>query len=187
MPSVVTRPDFLKRLRRGVLAAGAAAALALASVPEARATTEVAKPGDVGQPLPALNGFKLEGDLPALEGKVVLVDFWASWCVPCKASFPALGELQKRYADRGVVIVGVSVDENVKAYAKFLERQKPPFAIVRDVDQKLAAVLEPAAMPTSYLVDRRGVIRFVHEGFHGKSSIDSYTKEIDQLLAEPTP
>lgn len=171
-------------LAAAVAAAAAAipAALGAESVPAA-----TAKAGAPGQPLPALNGFSLEGEIPATAGKVVLVDFWASWCVPCKVSFPALGELQKQFAERGLVVVGVSVDENLRAYAKFLEKQKPPFAVVRDAGQRLAAVLDPAAMPTSYLVDRRGVIRFVHEGFHGKSSIDSYTKEIEQLLAEPAP
>lgn len=181
-----TNPEFRSRLRTGALALLATALLAV-SPAVTFAAESAEKAGLVGKPLPALSGFKFEGELPALSGKVVLVDFWASWCAPCKASFPALGELQQKFASRGLVIVGVSVDENVKAYAKFLEKQKPPFAVVRDLDQRLAATLEPAAMPTSYLVDRRGVIRFVHEGFHGKSSIDSYTKEIEQLLSESAP
>lgn len=138
-----------------------------------------------GKPLPALGGFKFEGQVPDVAGKVVLVDFWASWCAPCKASFPAMAELQRKFADRGLVILAVSVDENAKAYAKFLEKQKPGFATVRDTELRLVAQLEAPTMPTSYLVDRKGVIRFRHEGFHGAASVEAYEKEIAQLLAEP--
>jgi thiol-disulfide isomerase/thioredoxin len=141
----------------------------------------------VGQPLPSLAAAHLEGSLPDLQGKVVLVDFWASWCAPCKASFPAMADLQRRFAERGLVILAVSVDDNAKAYGNFIERQKPGFATVRDAGHSLVATMQAPTMPTSYLVDRHGVVRFRHEGFHGAATIASYIQQIEQLLNESTP
>jgi thiol-disulfide isomerase/thioredoxin len=171
MPSFVIKPERLA-------AVFVAAFLAVA----------VAGAADVtGQPLPRLTELKLDGTVPDLSGKVVLLDFWASWCAPCKASFPAMADLQKRFADRGLVILAVSVDDDARAYSRFVERQKPPFTTVRDSGHKLVASLSAPAMPTSFLVDRRGIVRFRHEGFHGESTIQSYTQQIEQLLAETAP
>jgi len=68
---------------------------------------------EIGKPFPALESFGLEGTLPAREGRVVLVDFWATWCAPCKVSFPAYSALQKEFADRGLTIIAVSVDKQM--------------------------------------------------------------------------
>ena len=141
----------------------------------------------VGQPLPSLTAARLEGTLPDLKGKVVLLDFWASWCAPCKASFPAMADLQRRFADRGLVILAVSVDDKAKAYGDFIERQKPGFATVRDAGHSLVATMQAPTMPTSYLVDRHGVVRFRHEGFHGSATVASYIQQIEQLLNESAP
>ncbi len=65
-----------------------------------------------GDGLPDWSLYELEGELPDLEGKVVMIDAWASWCAPCKASFPAYAKLQQEWADQGFVILGVSVDHN---------------------------------------------------------------------------
>lgn len=146
--------------------------------PSARASDRI------GESMPSLSDCPLEGDVPSLEGKVVLLDFWASWCAPCKASFPAMADLHKQFADRGVVILAVSVDDDAQAYSRFIARTSPPFHTVRDRGHKLVASLEVPTMPTSFLVDRNGVIRFRHAGFHGKETIDSYVREIEQLLAE---
>jgi thiol-disulfide isomerase/thioredoxin len=159
-----------------LLALGIAGAAPAATVPEI-----------VGHPLPPLAGFKLDGTLPALEGKVVLLDFWASWCGPCKESFPAMADLQKRFGERGLVVLAVSVDDDPRAYTRFLERMKPAFATVRDVDHKLVAVFAAPTMPTSFLVDRQGKVRFRHEGFHNAATVESYVKQIEQLLAESAP
>ena len=137
-----------------------------------------------GKPLPSLSGFNLEGNVPSLEGKVVLLDFWASWCAPCKASFPAMAGLQQRYADKGLVILAVSVDDDARAFKRFVEKSSPPFATVRDGKHKLVATMTVPTMPTSFLIDRKGVIRYRHEGFHGDATIESYTTQIEQLLAE---
>ncbi|HXH62333.1 MAG TPA: TlpA disulfide reductase family protein [Fimbriimonadaceae bacterium] len=139
----------------------------------------------IGRPLPALSDYPLEGNIPSLDGKVVLLDFWASWCAPCKASFPAMSELYKKLSDRGLVILAVSVDDDPRAYTRFLEKTSPPFPAVRDKGHKLVASMEVPTMPTSFLIDRKGVVRFRHDGFHGNETVEAYTREIEKLLGEP--
>src|SRR5579862_4013190 len=91
-----------------------------------------------GDSFPDLSAFKLEGKLPdSTKGKVVMVDFWASWCEPCKQSFPAMEDLHKRYADRGLVIIAVNVDENRPDMEAFLKKNTATFVVVRDPSQKL--------------------------------------------------
>ena len=137
----------------------------------------------VGDVLPDLAAQKLEGKLPdSLKGKVVLVDFWASWCVPCAESFPALEELHQRYKDRGLVILAVSTDEERAKMEKFLKKHPVTFAVVRDAGQKLVAQADVSTMPTSFLVDAEGKVRFIHAGFHGEKTRKQYAEEIESLL-----
>jgi thiol-disulfide isomerase/thioredoxin len=124
------------------------------------------------------------GALPDTAGKVVLVDFWASWCAPCKASFPSYSRLQADYAARGLVIVAVSVDEDPALYAAFVAKYKPAFATLNDAGHSLVRSVEVPTMPTSYLLDRSGKVRFTHAGFHGDETVRQLTREIDTLLAE---
>lgn len=137
-----------------------------------------------GEAFPDLAAAGLEGELPALEGRVVMVDFWATWCAPCKSSFPAYSALQQELGPRGFTLVAVSVDKKSAPYAEFVRRHAPAFATVRDADQKLVAALAPPAMPTCYLLDRRGLLRFVHAGFHGEDDVRRLRAEIEQLLLE---
>ncbi len=148
-------------------------------------TLSSAKAGTaVGEVFPDLGKFQLEGALPKTAGKVVLVDFWASWCGPCRKSFPVYDQLTKTYGPKGFVVVAVSVDEDPDAYRKFLAKHKPGFATVLDASQALAKKVQPATMPTSFLIDRKGRVRFIHAGFHGKKTQAAYEKEIAALLAE---
>ncbi|MFO1488513.1 MAG: redoxin family protein [Verrucomicrobiota bacterium] len=137
----------------------------------------------VGDAFPDLAGFGLEGKLPDnLKGKVVLVDFWASWCGPCKESFPAMDELQKKYADKGLVIIAVNVDEEVSAMKDFLKDHPATFTIVHDATKKLVGTVNIASMPSSLVIGRDGKVVSVHKGFHGKETLAQYQKEFDELL-----
>ena len=149
------------------------------------ATGAIAANWSEGDRLPDLEAFTLEGEIPDLEGRVVLVDFWASWCAPCKASFPALDEIEAPYRDQGLVVLGVNVDTDSKAFEKFMKRMKPGFSIVRDSSQKVVADAGVETMPSSFLVGRDGVIRSVHSGYHGNKTREQYIEEIELLLAEP--
>ena len=140
----------------------------------------------VGDRFPDLKQFNLEGKLPeTLSGRVLLVDFWASWCGPCKASFPVLGDLQKQFGDRGLVVVAISVDEKASAMQGFLKKHPAGFTVVRDLDQRLVQAANVATMPTSFLVDRNGKICAVHNGFHGEETRNAYLREIESLV-EPS-
>jgi cytochrome c biogenesis protein CcmG/thiol:disulfide interchange protein DsbE len=140
----------------------------------------------VGNPFPALADFKLDGNLPAdLKGKVVLVDFWASWCGPCKQSFPALDELQKKYGPQGFVIIAVSEDEKKADMDDFRKDHPVSFTMVRDAGpdgKKLVEKVEVSAMPSSFLIDTTGKVRFAHTGYYGARTKQEYAHEIESLL-----
>lgn len=137
-----------------------------------------------GATLPELKGFALEGDVPATRGKVVLLDFWASWCGPCKKSFPAIEELHRAYKGRGLTVLAVSVDEDAAAMKAFLRQHAVTFSVARDAKHRLVEAVKVSAMPTSLLVDRRGVIRFVNSGFNGAKTEKLLRQQIEQLLGE---
>jgi thiol-disulfide isomerase/thioredoxin len=142
----------------------------------------------VGDIFPPLAPAGLVGSrLPQMSGKVVLVDFWASWCAPCKASFPAYAVLNSEFASKGLVIVAISVDQDPAAYAAFVKRFNPSFPVELDGGQKLVRETEVPAMPTSYLMDREGRVRFLHPGFHGSATVLPLRLEIEALLAEKIP
>lgn len=140
----------------------------------------------VGEPLPAWDGLGLEGSVPATRDRVLLVDFWASWCAPCQASFPDLAGIHRDYAARGVTLLAVSVDKDARAYAAFLKKHAPPFATVRDARQAYVAAVGVPAMPTSLVVGRDGRIRAVFPGYHGEKTGAALRAALDAALAEET-
>jgi thiol-disulfide isomerase/thioredoxin len=135
-----------------------------------------------GEAFPDLASFKLEGQLPDTKGKVVLVDFFASWCEPCKASFPAMEELHKKYGPQGLVVIAVNVDEDKKDMAEFLKKNPVTFTVVRDGSQKLVNKAGIATMPTSFLIGADGKVKTVHSGFKGDETKKKYAQEIEALL-----
>ncbi|HZQ45630.1 MAG TPA: TlpA disulfide reductase family protein [Verrucomicrobiae bacterium] len=137
----------------------------------------------VGDSFPDLAAYKIEGTLPELaKGKVVMIDFWASWCGPCAQSFPVMEELQKTYGPQGLVIIAVSVDEKKADLEDFAKKHPVTFAIVRDVKQKLVAKAGISAMPSSFLIGKDGKVAFTHSGFHGSATKKQYESEIQSLL-----
>jgi len=130
--------------------------------------------------LTAIDGSPVE-NLQALHGEVVYVDFWASWCPPCVQSFPFLNQLQQDYGSRGLQVLGVNLDEKVADAEKFLFEHRAEFSIVADPTKQCAKDFDVIAMPSSYLIDRQGVVRYIHRGFR-----PGETKElrliVEQLL-----
>lgn len=154
----------------------ALAALVLTTFLAAAATP---KPGDA---FPDLSKFGLEGALPDTKGKVVLVDFFASWCGPCKDSFPAMQELHKKYGGKDFVIIAVNVDKKKSDMDDFLKKHPSEFAIVRDAASKLVNEVKIPTMPTSFLIDRAGKVRSMHRGFKGGETQKKYAEEIEALI-----
>ena len=137
----------------------------------------------VGDPFPDLAAAGLAGKLPPdWRGKVVLVDFWASWCGPCAQSFPVMDELQKKFGPQGFVVVAVSVDENQADLDRFLQKHPVVFTVMHDVAQKLVAQTDIATMPGSFLLGRDGHVAYLHHGFAGEKTKKQYVREIETLL-----
>jgi cytochrome c biogenesis protein CcmG, thiol:disulfide interchange protein DsbE len=135
--------------------------------PQAPSETSKSRHELMNNPAPSLAGDSVNGkgkvSLDQWKGKVVLVDFWATWCEPCKKSFPKLEELRVKYGASGLEIVGISEDdEDGGAIKKFAETYGAKFPLLWDKDKALAGKYKPPNMPSSFLVDKNGVVRHVH-------------------------
>ena len=166
--AVLTACALMLGLQMQVLAAGAA---------EVSAAAPVALP--TGAELSPQGDGSI--DLSALKGRVVYLDFWASWCGPCRLSFPWLGDMQQRYGAQGFVVVAVNLDKNRDLAAGFLREFQPRFPIVYDRTGKLAEQFHVASMPYSLLLDRSGKVQSVHNGF-SNANRGALESEIRQLL-----
>ncbi len=146
--------------RVSILCAGLTA-LALA-VP---ALAEV-KPGEKSPDFSAatLSGEQLK--LSSLRGKVVLLDFWASWCEPCKKELPLLAKMAPRLRERGIEVVAVNIDDAARTAESFLKDRGIKLTVVYDAEKKVVGRYEPPKMPTSFILDKDGVVRAVHDGFN---------------------
>ena len=122
-------------------------------------------------------------DLGAYKGKVVYLDFWASWCVPCRLSFPWMNQLQQLYGAQGLAVVAVDMDRDRAKADEFLHQMPATFRVVYDPTGHIARGYDFREMPTSVLIGRDGKPRFVHDGFFpGKES--EYLAHLGTLLNE---
>lgn len=131
----------------------------------------------------SLNNPNTSIDLQALRGQVVYLDFWASWCGPCAKSFPFMNRLHNKFKEHGLRIVAVNVDEQQSDAEGFLTQQPASFPIAADSEQSCAKAFDVQAMPSTYLIDRKGVVRQVHLGFRG-SEAETLQTQVEALLAE---
>lgn len=148
----------------------------LAIVPHATALDAGARAAEIG--INDLRGKRW--DLSALKGKVVIIDFMASWCAPCKVELPVLDRLYKKYKASGLVVIAVSVDQDLENLRGLLKQLKVSFPVIHDKEHGVAGRYEPSRMPSSYLVDRKGIVRHVHGGFRAEDAakIESEVKAL---------
>lgn len=133
--------------------------------------------------LPALNG-KGTVNPTSMKGKVVIVDFWASWCEPCKVELPFLNSLYKKYKDKGLVVIGVNMDEKVEDAKAFLKDNPVQVPLAYDgAKQVLAKEKNIEKMPTSFILDKNGKEAVRHEAFHAGDE-KAFEDHVVQLLKE---
>ncbi len=158
------------------IALGAAAVLVPVSAAQAT---------EAGQPAPLFALPTAKGDTVALDklrGKVVYVDFWASWCGPCRRSFPWMNEMQQKYGARGFTVVAVNVDKKRADAEKFLAQYPANFTIVYDETGNTPTAYAVKGMPSSYLLDAKGTVTFVERGFLDEHKADLEAR-VQALLA----
>jgi peroxiredoxin len=116
-------------------------------------------------------------------GRVVLVNFWATWCGPCREEMPQLNKLYDKYRSSGFVLLGVNVDDDANKGMEVAHKLGVKFPVLLDTDKKVSKLYDLATMPSTVLIDREGRIRYVHRGYMAGYE-DSYDKQIRELLKE---
>jgi thiol-disulfide isomerase/thioredoxin len=134
-------------------------------------------------PLLSVQGQSSNASLAELRGKVVYLDFWASWCGPCRKSFPLLEKLRQQLGPQGFEVLAVNVDEFEADALQFLTEIPVSYPVVRDGSGSAPQTYGILGMPTAYLIDRGGVVRLVHAGFK-TSDAEKLRIEINKLLGE---
>jgi thiol-disulfide isomerase/thioredoxin len=156
----------------------AAAAISMATCAEAAV---------MGSPPPDCT-LRLSGganvSISQLRGKVVYLDFWASWCLPCALSFPFMNALARDYRSRGLVVIGVDMDERAEDRRKFVASHPASFAIAEPPNEGCARDFRVPDMPSTFIVDRQGALRVVHTGFRTGDEAE-LRHTIDALLTAP--
>lgn len=125
-------------------------------------------------------------DFRSLLGRVVYLDFWASWCSPCVTSFPWMQRMHETYSDEGLVIIAVNLDQQPELARQFLQQFRVEFRVAFMNDGELAEYFGVETMPTSFLIDHEGNVRFKHAGFHEHKQPE-YEAHIRSLLQKNSP
>ncbi len=142
--------------------------------------------GKVSGPAPDFTLASNQGSnikLSELRGNVVLINFWASWCGPCRQEMPALDALYKKYSPLGFTVLGVNVEEDSNPGKKLIRDLKVSFPILYDTSNKVSQLYQVQAMPTTVIVDRNGQQRYLHKGYQSGYE-DAYAKQISELIRE---
>ena len=140
--------------------------------------------GDAPRPAPSFSLPTRDGVAvsDSLRGRVVVVDFWASWCGPCRKSFPWLAGLQKKYGERGLTVIGINVDKDRQLADGFLRAFEVPFTVAYDPAGKAAAAYAVKGMPSTYLVSRDGTLLESHVGYTEEKAA-AFERRIEEALA----
>jgi peroxiredoxin len=166
--------------RRQVLQLGTAAVASTLGLPPAQAGIA---PSSLAPDftLKSLEGPNLR--LKEQRGKVVLVNFWATWCAPCREEMPQLNKLFDKYRASGFALLGVNVDEDSRNAAGIAGQLGVKFPVLLDSDKAVSKLYELSAMPSTVLIDRDGKLRFTHRGYRPGYELE-YDKQIRNLLKE---
>jgi peroxiredoxin len=163
------------RLNKWMRGAAVAAALAVTSTVGASAALAPAFS------LPSRSGDTVS--LTQLKGKVVMLNFWASWCGPCRQEMPLLDQMHKRYSALGFTLVGVNVDANSKDAEEWLSKTPVSFPVLFDRESKVSKLYDVSAMPSTVFIDRQGTVRYLHRGYKAGDE-GEYLNQIRALLKE---
>jgi thiol-disulfide isomerase/thioredoxin len=171
------------------LAAGLIAAAALAAAPVALADGASASiggsAGAVGAApdftLPARGGTNLS--LSQYKGQVVMINFWATWCGPCRQEMPLLDAMYKKYKGMGFTLIGVNVEPDSKAAEKFLQGMPVTFPVAFDAESRVSKLYNVQGMPSTVIVDRKGNARVLHKGYRPGDE-NKYLDEVRKLIRE---
>ena len=161
----------------GLLLAGT-----LAGVAGAAASAPLA----AGAPAPTFQLGSADGkavDLAGLKGKVVMINFWASWCGPCRKEMPILEQLNRQYRNKGPTLIGVNVEPDSQAAMDWLKATPVSFPILFDTDSKVSKLYQVAGMPNTVILDRKGTVRYIHRGYQAGAE-NEYLDQIRQLIRE---
>lgn len=121
--------------------------------------------------------------LASLKGQIVLVNFWASWCGPCRKEMPILEQLNRQYRGKGVTLVGVNVEPDSAAAADWLKATPVSFPILFDVDSTVSKLYQVEGMPNTVILDRKGNVRYIHRGYRAGAE-NEYLDQIRALIRE---
>jgi len=165
---------FLSALRISL-----AATLALLGAVATAATTPSTGAPDFT--LPSLDGPNLR--LQEQRGRVVMINFWATWCGPCRVEMPHLAKLYEKYRGSGFTVLAVNIDEDPHKAAGLAKQLGMRFPVLLDTDKKVSRLYDLGTMPSTFLVDRDGRVRYVHRGYRDGYE-ETYDKQIRELLRE---
>ena len=157
----------------------AVAALAVVSSGAGAAVTPSAGAPDFT--LPSLDGPNLR--LQEQRGRVVMINFWATWCGPCRVEMPHLSKLYEKYRGSGFTVLAVNIDEDPHKAASLAKQLGMRFPVLLDTEKKVSRLYDLSTMPSTVLVDRDGRVRFVHRGYR-EGYEETYDKQIRELLRE---